>query len=141
MLINKLKEDRIKHFKMRNDNPVSRVAYSVLGVLIGDATKESKEPTDEKVIAMIKKFVENSKVCLENAKDELTKFSSEKEIEVLNSYLPKQLSEDEIRLIITSVINKTGGNANIGMIMKLFKENHSGCYDGALVSKITKEMI
>lgn len=136
MLINKLKEARIFHFKQRNDHPISRVAYSVLGVLIGDATKDSKEPDDAKVISTIKKFIENAKVCLENAKDELTKYQSKAEIEFLSGYLPKQLDEVSIRTLMTPFKGQ-----NIGVVMKYFKENYSGQYDGALVSKIAKEMI
>jgi len=139
MLINKLKEDRIKHFKLRNDDPVSRVAYSVLGVLIGDATKESKEPVDEKVISLIKKFIENAKVCIDNSKESLSQYNAATEINILESYLPKQLTEDEIKhIIIVTFIDL--GSRNLGAIMKHFKTNFSGQYDGQMVSSIAKEL-
>ncbi len=138
MLINKLKSDRLKFFKERNESAFAKAGYNVLGVLIGDATKESKEPTDEKVIALIKKFIENCKICKESAKDEISKYMSEKEIKVLTEYLPKQLTEDEIRNII-NVVFIDSDSKDIGSIMKYFKTNFSGQYDGKLVSEILKK--
>lgn len=140
MLFEQIKKDRINHFKQRNTDAKSRVGYSILGVLIGDSTKETKEPNDEKIISLIKKFIENAKICKDNAKDDLTRFTSEKEIEILSDYLPKQLTEDEIRnIIIVTFID--AGSRNLGDIMKHFKNNFSGQYDGGLVSSIAKQVI
>lgn len=140
MLFEQIKKDRITYFKKRNENIISKVGYNVLGVLIGDATKETKEPNDEKIIALLKKFIDNAKVCIENARDDLSRLTAEKEIEVLTQYLPKQLSEDNIRALIANMVTATD-ELNIGMIMKFFKNNYAGQYDGALVSAIAKKVI
>jgi uncharacterized protein YqeY len=55
-------------------------------------------------------------------------------MELLNKYLPKQLSEDEIRAIIASLEDK-----KIPSVMKHFKANYQGQVDNSLVSKIAKE--
>ena len=139
MLFEQIKKDRITYFKQRNENMNAKVGYNVLGVLIGDATKETKEPNDEKIIALLKKFIDNAKVCIENARDDLSRLTAEKEIEVLSQYLPQQLSESDIKTLIANMVVATD-DINIGMIMKFFKNNYAGQYDGALVSAIEKKL-
>ena len=140
MLFEQIKKDRITYFKQRNENMNAKVGYNVLGVLIGDATKETKEPNDEKIIALLKKFIDNAKVCIENARDDLSRLTAEKEIEVLSQYLPQQLSESDIKTLIANMVVATD-DINIGMIMRFFKNNYAGQYDGALVSAIAKKVI
>lgn len=140
MLFEQIKKDRITYFKQRNENMNAKVGYNVLGVLIGDATKETKEPNDEKIIALLKKFIDNAKVCIENARDDLSRLTAEKEIEVLSQYLPQQLSESDIKTLIANMVVTTD-ELNIGMIMRFFKNNYAGQYDGALVSAIAKKVI
>jgi uncharacterized protein YqeY len=143
MLFEQLKKDRIAHFKKRNDDPVSKVAYNVLGVLISDSSKDVKEPDDTKVIGVIKKFIENAKFTLDKAEDQLSKYTAGKEIEVLEAYLPKQLTEPEIRAIIVDLKenSETESNKLLGFTMAHFKQLYSGQYDGGLVSRIAKELL
>lgn len=130
MLIDKIKADRIAAFKAKENTK-----KDLLGVLIGDATKEEKIPSDDKVISTIKKFINNidSTICLDNIDNDVyLKLSIEKEI--LKNYLPKQLSKMEIEKLVT------GFNfQNIGECQKWFKENCAGTYDGKLVSEVFKE--
>jgi uncharacterized protein YqeY len=63
------------------------------------------------------------------------------EMEVMNEYLPKQLSEQEIKDIVMRLMVQSDTPCNIGVIMKYFKENYSGRYDGKTLSTIAKEML
>ena len=67
--------------------------------------------------------------------------SEESKIEYayLKDYIKQQLSSEEIIKIITCL--KTNSNCNIGLVMKYFKDNYSGQYDGKLVSQIAKEVL
>ena len=58
----------------------------------------------------------------------------DKQKEVISKYLPKQLSEDEIRNEISKLEDK-----KIPSVMKHFKANFNGMCDMGLVSKIAKE--
>ena len=62
-------------------------------------------------------------------------------MEELEEYLPKQMTELEIRQIIEDFIVKhqNKGNVNIGMIMKEFKSYEN--VDKGLVAKIAKEYL
>ena len=63
------------------------------------------------------------------------------EMNVMEEYLPKQLSEQDIRDIIMGRMVQSDVPCNMGIVMKYFKENYSGQYDGKMVSIIAKEML
>ena len=60
------------------------------------------------------------------------------EMNVMEEYLPKQLSEQEIKDIVLSLVVKSDVPCNMGIVMKHFKENYSGQYDGKMVSTVAK---
>lgn len=67
----------------------------------------------------------------------------ETEITILMEYLPKQLSEDELRDIIKGAIEKTGAASekDFGTVMKEVSPQTKGRADGNLVSKLVKELL
>lgn len=78
------------------------------------------------------------------AKDNLQKASDELEaidyfMLILESDIPKKLSDEETRNLVKDTIEKFGDNPNKGMIMKLFKARSD--VDMATVSKIVNEML
>ena len=60
--------------------------------------------------------------------------------EVIARYLPEQLSEDEIKKLITDAIAQTGasGPAGRGQVMKLISPQTAGKADGGMVSSLVK---
>ena len=66
-----------------------------------------------------------------------------KEIEIINQFLPVQLNEDEIRLIIEKFIsdNKLTSIKEMGKIMGYLKSNHSASINMSLAGKLTKELL
>jgi uncharacterized protein YqeY len=60
------------------------------------------------------------------------------EMNVMEEYLPKQLSEQEIRDVIMGRMVQSDVPCNMGIVMKYFKENYSGQYDGKMVSAVAK---
>lgn len=87
-----------------------------LGVIKGEVTRVSKEPSDQDVIAKLKSMIKNNDASYE--KTGVSSLSDE-ELAILNSYLPKQMTESEIDAVIESAIK--GGANNIGQIMGAFK--------------------
>ena len=66
------------------------------------------------------------------------------EIDILQSYLPKQLSEDEVRSIVTKAMEEAGiapEKKNMGMIMKTVMPLVKGKADGGIVKKVVDSMI
>lgn len=87
------------------------------------------EVADGDIIKLVKKLIEGIK---ETSKDQT-------EIDVLEVFLPKQMTEAEIILVI-DVVKKSGIHA-MGDIMKYFKSQHDGQYDGKLLSRLVKESV
>lgn len=131
-LIGKIKEDRIIAFKTKEN-----IKKNLLGCLIADSTKIDKEPTDEFVLSIIKKFIDNANFVISKTEDGVYEnYQAKEEILILEVYRPQQLSDLQIRILIDNVICK-----DMKSIMTYFKENYPSQYDGKLVSSIAKEMI
>jgi Glu-tRNA(Gln) amidotransferase subunit E-like FAD-binding protein len=118
--------------EFQRSNPV---VYSLLGVLLGEIDRlpipRTQSPSKDQIYAIVKKLYEGAELLA--SKD----WSEEAKIEYayLKDYIKQQLSEEEIR----QIISKSGLN-QIGAIMNYFKSYHSGQYDGKLVSQIAKEV-
>lgn len=84
------------------------------------------ELSDGDVVKIVKKLTEGIKETTRN----------QDELNVLEAYLPKQLTEDQMREIISLLSVK-----DMGAIMKHFKANYDGQYDGKTLSSIVKESL
>ena len=65
------------------------------------------------------------------------------QLEVINRYLPKQLSEDEIKTELLSVIKEVGakGPQDMGKVMGVATKRLAGQADGKLVSELVKKLL
>jgi uncharacterized protein YqeY len=127
----------------------------LLTTLVGEATAVGKnngnrETTDAEVVAVIKKFVNNitETIAVLEAQPESTARNdaigkAKTELYVLNFYLPKQLSEDELRAAVDAVIASSGASSikDMGRVMQSLKDAHGGTYDGGAASKIVRERL
>lgn len=103
------------------------------------------ELTDEETLAVIKKQVKTRKDSITefqkyNKTEEVSKL--EQEIEILNAYLPEEMSEDEIKKAIDEVfveVNPTGMK-DMGKVMKELNTKITNA-DMSLVSKLVKEKL
>jgi uncharacterized protein YqeY len=105
-----------------------------LGVLKTEVTKETKTPDDSSVIAKVKSMIKAA---------ESTNSLTDSELNILNGYLPQQMSEDVLKVTIDSYINANGITSpkEMGKIMGYLKTNFNGKYDGKLASTIIKELL
>lgn len=108
---------------------------STLYAEIFTVSKSGKELTEEDEIRIIKKFIKNADETLELEipDDQKSKYKAEKQI--LESYLPQQLTKEEIEKTVSDLL--TQGKV-MKDIMAYFKENYSGRYDGKTVNEIVR---
>jgi uncharacterized protein len=104
------------------------------------------EATDEDVLAVIQREAKQRRDSIESyeANDRQELADKEKlELEILTEYLPKQLSDDEIKTFVTEAISQTGatGMQDIGKIMGALMPKVKGKADGNLVNKIVREQL
>jgi uncharacterized protein YqeY len=129
---------RSKFLESRKARDTETSAF--LSTIIGEIESNAKMidgvkvVTEEGTVKVLKSFekkvVEFLLVVPENAK-------SLREREIIESFLPKQLSETEI----LDILEKSGTEKVMGSLMKYLKDNYAGSYDGKTASKVVKGMI
>lgn len=104
----------------------------LLRVVIGEFNREGKDVSDEKATATIKKMVQN-------AKDQ----GNDSEATILEVYLPQQMDENELTLIINQIITVNGFDSmkDMGKVMSELKNDHAGQYDGKMASTLVRELL
>ena len=104
------------------------------------STGHNGEATDAEVLKIISKLVKQGKDAAEQYKsaERMDLYNEEMaQIAVLEGYLPKQLSEEEISIEIDNVMEETGSK-NMGILMKELNTRLSGRADGKTISRILK---
>jgi uncharacterized protein YqeY len=141
MIIDKIKTDYFT--AMKNKDSVGQKALSVVLSAYKNAQIEArfvdKTIGDLETISILQKQIKESNETLENfiLVGNTNKITETKSIlSILESYLPKMLSEEEVRSIIDELSIK-----NLGEIMKHFKANYNGKVDMQLVNKVAKSYI
>ena len=139
-LLNKIKDD-LNNARKASD----RVALTILTTLYSEAAMKGKnsgnrESTDEEVTATITKFVKNAKELLAHIDDTETRAKVASEIATYETYLPSQMSKEELTSVITNIMEVAEGDVtpNIGIVMKHLSANYNGMYDGKLASEIVR---
>ncbi len=101
---------------------------------------------DDQVIAVLEKMLKQRKDSIEQfskaGRDELVAQEAA-EIEIIQQYLPEQLSEEEINTLINEAISATGAASmkDMGKVMGLLKPKLAGRADMGLVSRIIKDQL
>ena len=100
------------------------------------------EMTDEVVFPLlqkeIKKRADSVELYLKGVREDLAK-KEQSEIELIKAYLPAQLSDDELKEKIKSIIEKVG--KNIGAVMKMAKDEIGASAEAKRISMIAKELL
>jgi len=110
----------------------------------GKSLHEAGLLTDEEILSVISRQIKQRKDSVEQYKAgnrlDLAE-KEEKEINVLTEYLPEQMSEEEIRRLVKSAIERTKAASvkEMGKVMGALMPDVKGKADGTLVSKIVKE--
>ena len=138
MLINELEQANIAALKARD-----QVTRAVLSVVINryrmnaiELKAQGKEATDADLVKIISKVIkeldEEKEGNIKTGRLEEAKAIDQQKA-VIEKYLPKMMSEDEIRAVIAKLEDKS-----IPSVMKYFKANYDGQVDMSLVSKIAR---
>lgn len=102
------------------------------------------EASDEDVMSVIQKEVKQRKDSIEQFKTGQRQDLADKEtkeLEILQTYLPKQMTEEEIRKIVKETISEVGATtiADMGKVMSAVMPKLKGKADGGLVSQLVKK--
>jgi uncharacterized protein YqeY len=104
------------------------------------------ELNDDETIAVISAYAKQRRQSIESyrqaGRDDLVA-QEEKELEILQKYLPRQLSEEEIERIIGETIKEVGasGPGDMGQVMRAVMPKLKGAADGKTVNAMVKQKL
>lgn len=128
---------------MKEKDILAKGVLSILKSALDLAEKEKGEPlTADEEMAIVNREVKQTNQALEGAQKAERADLIEKEeakLVLLKSFLPKQLSEEEIaEKLVAAGVEK---GMNMGEAMKIAKPLLSGQAEGAVISKVVKSII
>lgn len=104
------------------------------------------EATDEDVMNVIQAQAKQRRDSIEQfttgGRPELAA-KEQQELDMISKYLPAQMTEDEIKTLVTQTISQVGatGPTDMGKVMGALSPQTKGKADGGLVSKIVREQL
>ncbi len=104
------------------------------------------DATDDEILQIMAKMVkqreESAKIYEDNARPELAA-KERAEIVVIQDFMPKQLSEADVRANVAAAIAEAGasGPKDMGKVMAVLKERYAGQMDFAKASSVLKELL
>jgi len=133
--------------KDKNTYPTLRLMVSAIkDAEIAGRSKDKKEIKDTDIIGILKKMIkqrnESCEVYKKAGRTELLE-NEKKEINVINTFLPKQLSEEETKKICEEAIKSVSASSmkDMGKVMGVLKSKHADTLDFSKVSGIIKGIL
>ena len=145
MLKEKLMEDLKSAMKNKDEirkNTVQMVRAAILQI----EKDKGIQVEDDRILEIIAKEVKSKKDALkdfEKAERQDLIDQTNQEIEVLQQYLPKQLSREEIKVELEKIITEIGATSmkDMGTIMKEAKAKMGASADGKTINEVAKEIM
>ena len=102
-----------------------------------------KDPEIIKVLKKMKKQRQDSADLYKKGNRQELLDAEEAEIKIIDTFLPKQLSDEETKKICKQVIESSGAKSikDMGKIMSLLKQKYSDTIDFSKVNLIVKELL
>ena len=145
MLKEKLMEDLKEAMRSKNEikkNTVQMVRAAILQI----EKDKGIQVEDDRILEIIAKEVKSKRDALqdfEKAERQDLIDQTNQEIEVLQQYLPKQLSREEIKVELEKIIAEIGATTmkEMGVIMKEAKAKMGASADGKTINEVAKEIM
>ena len=140
-----LRSDLNQSLKSKDEPKVSTLRL-LLSALNYKKIEVQRELTDQDILSVIQKEVKKRKESIElfkqGKRDDLVA-KEEGELQILQTYLPQQLSEEELIRLVDQAIQETNATAlvQMGIVMKQVMAKAQGQADGKLVSELVKKRL
>ena len=145
--INTAMKDALKNKEMERLATIRLIIAAMKDKDINSRTDGRNDGIDESRVlsllqSMVKQRNESSKIFRENGRAELAD-KEDAEIAVIESFLPAQLSDEEVGKIISDIIAKTGaaGIKDMGKVMAELKANYAGQLDMGKAGGVIKQKL
>ena len=146
----KINDEYKTALKSKDKNKISTYRLILSGIKDLDISNRSgpnkKETDDEDIKKLLKKMIkqrnESVEIYKKNKREDLLKIE-QGEIDLLSTYLPKQLSEEETKKICSEIISKVGAQSikDMGKVMGELKKDYSDSIDFSKAGSMLKELL
>ena len=145
-LCKNLEKDKNIALKANDAVKVSTLRMAISAIKTFEIEKNIKEASDADVLQIIQRQIKQHKESIiefENGKRADLVEKETKELKILESYMPEQLSEDELNAIIKEAVSQSGARtkAEIGKVMKIVMEKVLGRADGKIVRDLVLKLL
>ena len=138
--------DDMKSAMKAKDKQALKAVRMILEAIKQKEIDERIELDDTQAMAVIQKMVKQRKDSISQFSDagrsDLVEIE-EAELETINNYMPEQLSDEEVALVVDKAINDSGANSmkDMGKLMGILKSQLQGKADMSLVSQLIKSRL
>ena len=142
----KINADLLSAMKAKEEVKLGALRMLKASIMKFEVSGDKKvEATDENVLQIIGKEVKQRKDSIEaykkGAREDLAA-KEEAEMKILQTYLPAQMSEEELKTLISRTISQTGAIVkDFGKVMGTVMAQAKGKADGQTVTRLVKEML
>jgi uncharacterized protein YqeY len=145
-LYKRLEDDMRQALKAKDAVRLSVLRMLISAVKMFEIEKNIKEPEDKDVIQIVQRQVKQHRDSI----DQFTKggrmdlaVKETEELKILETYLPRQMTEDELLVIIKGVIADLGAikKSETGRVMKAVMEKVQGGSDGKTVNQLVMKLL
>ncbi|MBR5432031.1 MAG: GatB/YqeY domain-containing protein [Bacteroidales bacterium] len=141
-------QEDIKQAMKAKDTVAMNATRAIKGQILLFKTSEggSKEVTDGDILNMIRKLVKQRKEAAEQYTAACRQELADNELAeaaVLEKYLPKQLSAEEVKAKVQEIIAQVGATSikDMGKVMGAANKALAGLSDGRTISTVVKELL
>ena len=145
-LMEKINTDLIVAMKSKNESALRAVRAVKSALLLLKTESSGKEISLDDENKLLQRLVKQRKESIEvftaqNRNDLAT--SEMEELKIIESYLPKQMTAEEIESELKKIINESGAKsiADIGKVMPLAIKSFAGKADGKTISEVLKKLL
>ncbi|HOK54165.1 MAG TPA: GatB/YqeY domain-containing protein [Armatimonadota bacterium] len=140
-----LQENMKSAMKARDELKTSTIRLALSAVKNMEIDK-GREATDEEITEVLTREVKRRREAIEGAEKAGRSDVADRErgeLEILSVFLPKQLGEDEIELIVREVIAEVGaaGPKDRGRVMSVLMPRVRGKADGKVVNQVVERIL
>lgn len=142
----KINADLLTAMKAKEEVKLGALRMLKASIMKFEVSGDKKiEATDENVLQIIGKEVKQRKDSIEayrkGSREDLA-VKEEAEMKILQLYLPEQMSEEELKTLISRMISQTGATVkDFGKVMGAVMAQAKGKADGQTVTRLVKEML
>ncbi len=144
-LFEQIQQDMYAAMK-RRESVAAATLRGVLATLKDKKINKRDDLTEAEIIKTLQSLAKQRKESIDlyqkGGRTDLAE-TEQKELDVIEGYLPKMMSEDDVKALVQAAIEEAGASsmADIGKVMPIVMKKGAGTLDGKLAQRIVRELL